>query len=177
MQLAQFVSDMFEPILMLTFAALFWETDNFAVLTACAAIFFAIIPFWIYGRTKTRFGTVGRIRLKTQSEFVASIIVGFVLLFVFGAPKTALAYAVVLSIGQIIVLAFVPVWKISGHAFGMSTSLFFLTYINAIPWYAAFTALAILGWGRTYVKAHTPAQYLTGSICGIILSLIASAAL
>ena len=114
--LALFLSDFLTPLVIIVYAVLCWEAQNALLLIAAATIFFAVLPEWIFAKTGTRKGSSGRQRLEMQSMFVASIIAGFAALFLLGAPKAALAYSTAFSIGQLIVLLFVPVWKISGHA-------------------------------------------------------------
>ena len=172
-----FLSDFLTPLEIIVFAVLCWQAENALPLIAAATVFFAMLPEWIFAKQGTRKGSSGNQRLDMQSQFLASIIVGFVLLFLLGAPKPALAYAVAFSLGQLIVLLFVPIWKISGHAFGSSTSLYFLYSVGFLHPAIALAALALFGWGRVGVGAHTPAQYIAGSTGGILLAILASAAL
>lgn len=175
-ELALFLSDFLTPLEIIVFSVLCWEAENSLILIASATVFFALIPEWVFAKLGTRKGSSGNQRLVMQSQFLASLVIGMVLLVVFGAPKAALAYAVAFSIGQLTVLLFVPVWKISGHAFGASTSLYFLYSVGFLHPIVALALLLAFGWGRVGVGAHTPAQYVAGSTGGIILAMIASAA-
>ena len=170
--LALLLSDLFSPLLFFTYAALLSDLPNFFPLLLLSFAFFAYLPQRIIEKTGTRKGSSGSQRWMMQSQFVASFFVGLALLVWLDAPRLVLAYSVALSVGQLIVLAFVPVWKISGHAFGTAASAAFLYSFGALAVLPAVVLFLLFGWGRVSVGAHTVAQYVAGGLGGLLVAFL-----
>jgi len=172
-KLALYLSDFFSIYITIAYGVILWNSENFLLLWAASAMLFGIIPQWVFEKTGTRAGSAGKVRWVMQSEYVASILSGFAALILLQAPTEALAYSLALCAGQIIVLAFVPVWKISGHAFGTVTTLAFLYDFGSLAALPALVLWGVFFWARVRVGAHTVNQYLAGSAGGLVFSLIA----
>lgn len=172
-KLALYVSDLFSIYVTIAYGILLWNSENFLLLWIASALLFGIIPQWIFEKTGTRAGSAGKVRWVMQSEYVASILAGFAALILLQAPVEALQYSLALTAGQIVVLAFVPVWKISGHAFGTVTTLAFLYDFGTLAALPSFALWIAFFWARVRVGAHTINQYLAGSAGGLLFSIIA----
>lgn len=63
-------------------------------------------------------------------------------------------------------------WKISAHALGVMTPIFFLIYFLGIYYILLFPIIILVGWARYYLKLHTIPQIFWGSVLGIVNVLI-----
>lgn len=172
-KLALYVSDLFTPFIIIAYGVFLWNSENFVPLWIASAFLFGIVPQWIFEKTGTRAGSAGKVRWVMQSEYVAATLAGFAALILLQAPPQAIAYSLALTAGQVVVLAFVPVWKISGHAFGTVTTLAFLYDFGALAALPAAALWVIFFWARVRVGAHTINQYAAGSAGAILFSILA----
>ncbi len=77
------------------------------------------------------------------------------------------------SLTNIIIISFITrYWKISIHAFGLTSPLAALWVLwNAYAWPMALLT-ALVGTSRVILKAHTPSQVVVGSVLGFALTII-----
>ncbi len=77
------------------------------------------------------------------------------------------------SLTNIIIISFIiRYWKISIHAFGLTSPLAALWVLwNAYAWPMALLT-ALVGTSRVILKAHTPSQVVVGSVLGFALTII-----
>lgn len=63
-------------------------------------------------------------------------------------------------------------WKVSAHMMGLTGPLLFLLPVYDYGVIAAVPVIALLGWARVKVKAHTVPQVIAGALAGILLTAI-----
>lgn len=63
-------------------------------------------------------------------------------------------------------------WKISAHALGAITPIFFLIYVYSINYIIFIPILCVIGWARYYLRLHTIPQLIGGNVLGIINVLV-----
>jgi membrane-associated phospholipid phosphatase len=98
---------------------------------------------------------------------IASAMAGFAFLWLINASHVLLATIGTIMIGGIITLIITIRWKISMHMVGISGSVTVLTLLFG-PWMLILSPLvALVGWARIQVKAHTSAQTIAGTILAI----------
>jgi membrane-associated phospholipid phosphatase len=173
---ARFITDAFEPknwILAVT-VLIGWHADRLAGIGwgLLGALFAAVFPvlFIKYGMRRGRWADrhvgVKQHRLIVMTFIIASVATGIALLATLGAPREVTAMIVAMLITLVALMAITTKWKISVHAAVSSGATAMLAMAYG-PWMlAAYALVAIVGWSRTALKDHTPAQVLAGTILG-----------
>ena len=108
-------------------------------------------------------------RPKLIAAVVALVAVALALLVALGAPVAMVACVVVMLATLAVVGPVTAVWKISFHTAVAAGSVVMLAWV--LPWPAVVLAagavmVGLIGWARTALRDHTPAQALAGAIAG-----------
>jgi membrane-associated phospholipid phosphatase len=149
---------------------------------ALAALFAAVLPTAFIARgirsgrwADRNVGPRGP-RLLVLGFILASVALGLMVLWAFGAPQE-LTWYFGCMLGSVAVLALITtVWKISIHCAVASGSVTLLAFLYG-PWVCAGYALvAATAWSRVELGDHTRAQVIAGTALGV-LAAVASYAL
>ena len=149
---------------------------------ALAALFAAVLPTVFIARGIRRgqwadrnVGARGP-RLLVLGFILASVALGLMVLWAFGAPQE-LTWYFGCMLGSVAVLALITtVWKISIHCAVASGAVTLLAFLYG-PWVCAGYALvAVTAWSRVELGDHTRAQVIAGTALGV-LAAVASYAL
>jgi membrane-associated phospholipid phosphatase len=92
-----------------------------------------------------------------------------------GAPGDVVAVAWAIAAGMLGTTAVTLVWKISYHAGAVAGALGVLALAFGPTLLAAAPILALVGWARVRLDAHTPAQVLAGTLLGGTAAAVAFA--
>lgn len=112
-----------------------------------------------------------------MAAILSSLVLGLLTCRIGGAPGpvTAVAAAMLATLGVLAVITIGARWKVSVHSavWAGIAAMLALTYG---PW-ALLTALAmpVVVWGRVHVRDHTLAQALVGTITGAVVAGVAFA--
>ena len=103
---------------------------------------------------------------------ILSYVVGVIVLFAAGAPSLTSALMVCYLNNTLIVLLFSLFWKISIHAMGIAGPATALIYLFGWPGLAFSLVVPLVVWSRLHLKRHTPAQLITGTTLGYLLTAL-----
>ncbi|EKF87008.1 phosphatase PAP2 family protein [Methanobacterium formicicum] len=103
---------------------------------------------------------------------IASYITGVAVLYILGAPPLTTVLMICYLNNTIIVLLFSLYWKISIHAMGIAGPATAIIYL--FGWYGVLFSLLVplVLWSRLYLKRHTPAQLIVGTVLGYFLTAV-----
>ena len=141
-----------------------------------AALFCAIIPFaYIVRGVRRGRLTDHHIAIREQRRVplvfgVLSVLAGLVVMVVFHAPRELTALVVAGAVGLIVCAAVTHWWKLSIHTAVASGTATTLVLVYGWGWVLAGTAVALIGWARVRLRAHTPAQVLVGAAIGAAIA-------
>jgi membrane-associated phospholipid phosphatase len=145
---------------------------------AIAALFVSVIPFVYIVRGVRRGGlTDHHVGVRQQRPVpllvgVASMVVGLIVLVIWGAPRDLIALVAALAIGLAAALLVTLVWKLSIHAAVVSGAVAMLVFVFG-PWsLVAAPLVPLVCWARVAVRAHTPAQTLAGAVLGATVAVV-----
>jgi membrane-associated phospholipid phosphatase len=103
---------------------------------------------------------------------ILSYILGVVVLYTMGAPQLATVLMFCYLTNTIVVLLFSLYWKISIHAMGIAGPATAIIYLFGWPGLIFSLLVPLVIWSRLYLKRHTPAQLIIGTILGYFLTAI-----
>ena len=89
-----------------------------------------------------------------------------------GAPRDVVAVAAVMAAGLIITVPVTLVWKVSLHAGVAASVAAVLTIVFGAAAAAAWAVVALVGWSRIRLGAHTRAQVFTAAPVGAMLATV-----
>jgi membrane-associated phospholipid phosphatase len=95
-----------------------------------------------------------------------------VFLIIFNAPKVLLLAIFALSLGLVLLAIVNSKIKASAHVATMSSIISSVAIIYGGVFLFAFSLIPIIAWARVKTKRHTPLEAITGSILGILLTII-----
>lgn len=103
---------------------------------------------------------------------IVSYITGVAVLYILGAPSLTTVLMICYLNNTIIVLLFSLYWKISIHAMGIAGPATAIIYL--FGWYGVLFSLLVplVLWSRLYLKRHTPAQLIVGTVLGYFLTAV-----
>lgn len=103
---------------------------------------------------------------------IVSYIIGVAVLYILGAPSLTTVLMICYLNNTIIVLLFSLYWKISIHAMGIAGPATAIIYL--FGWYGLLFSLLVplVLWSRLYLKRHTPAQLIAGTVLGYLLTAV-----
>lgn len=118
------------------------------------------------GRVGDRFIAERRQRIGPMVLAVVSAGVGLVALTRLGAPRDLVLVVVAVLAGLVVSLGITAAWKLSVHVAGLAGALAVVTVLYG-PWgIGGIPVLALLGWARVRLGAHSLAQVLAGAVVG-----------
>jgi membrane-associated phospholipid phosphatase len=97
---------------------------------------------------------------------LGSVIGGFALLVLSGAPRDVIALSAAMTAGLALATAVSVFWKISFHTAVTAAAVVILTHVFGPTSWLLAPAVAAVGWARVYLRAHTPAQVIAGAALG-----------
>ncbi|NIQ07174.1 MAG: phosphatase PAP2 family protein [Candidatus Korarchaeota archaeon] len=115
-------------------------------------------------------------REKRKKPFMVGIIsyfLGFLLLYLLGAPSIISALMFCYCTNTIVMAIINQFWKISVHASGIAgpvTAVFF--HFQSLLFTPLFLLIIPVGWSRLTVKAHTILQVAAGALITIVITWI-----
>jgi len=180
--LAQVISFLFNPILLLVFVPLLlvYRTTGSVVYamawTGYTMIFLLAMTFFIiYGVHKKIFTDMDVSNRKQRPLlFIISFIMGLIYLgglaFLHG-PKILMAVIVGLIISVILISLINTRLKMSIHVATVAALLVSLAIIYQGYYYIALLLIPIIGWARLKIHRHTLPETIVGGGFGILLSL------
>lgn len=139
-----------------------------------AALFTGIIPY-VVALNAIRRGKLSSRHIPERSERIRpmlwtglSVLLGWTILILAGAPDSVLAVQVAMVSGMVTALAITLVWKISMHC-GVAASVVVVATLLFGWWVSpAWLIVAAIGWSRVHTRAHTTAQVVAGVIVGAL---------
>ncbi|MFC6599495.1 phosphatase PAP2 family protein [Kitasatospora paranensis] len=147
-----------------------------------AALFCGVLPIGLIlrgvrrGRLTDRHIRVRRQRLVPMAASLLCVLAGLAVLGLLDAPRAVLALVVAMLVGLLSSLAVTVRWQISIHnsvAGGTAAVLLLAFGPVAVP---ALALPVAIGWSRLVLRAHTPAQVVTGTalggVCGLVFALL-----
>ena len=141
-----------------------------------ASLFSAIIPYAMIwygvrrGRLSDRHIGVREQRTKPLALGLASVLVGLVLLMLFGAPRELIALVVALFVGGLVATVINHYWKLSVHASVAAGSMVVLVLVFGPALLATAVVVAAVGWSRVRLHDHTAWQVVTGTVVGAVVT-------
>lgn len=152
------------------------STRQALTLSLVALLFVPLIPL-IYvlrrvrqGRLSDRHVGIRRQRPVVLGVGVASVVAGFGLLAVLGAPRELLALVVAMVVGLTVSLLITLAWKISIHVAVAAGSVTILVVVFGPGMLVALPVVALVGWARIELRDHTPAQVVAGAVVGALIA-------
>jgi PAP2 superfamily. len=103
---------------------------------------------------------------------ILSYIMGVVVLYTLGAPPLTTTLMIAYLNNTIVVLLFSLYWKISIHAMGIAGPATAIIYLFGWTGFIFSLLVPLVLWSRLYLKRHTPAQLIVGTVLGYLLTAI-----
>jgi membrane-associated phospholipid phosphatase len=151
--------------------------NNSIITTLICFIFATLIPvitsLILIKKMKTDIDITDRTKRTFPLLFaVCSYIIGFFVLYAFGAPSITIALMFIYFSNTLIILLITLSWKISIHAMGVAGPTAALTYLFGYKGVLFGLLLPLVMWSRVKLNKHTNAQVLTGAVLGLILTAV-----
>lgn len=148
---------------------LLWQRIGWGLL---AALFTGILPYLVALHAIRR-GSLSSRDIPIRSERIApmlwtglSVLLGWAILVLAGAPDSVLAVQVAMVSGLVTALAITLVWKISIHC-GVAAAVVVVATLLFGSWASlAWLIVAAIGWSRIHTWAHTKVQVVAGIVVG-----------
>ena len=137
-----------------------------------ACLFTWVIPYAVVlvgvhrGRLGDTFLSQRRERVRPMLLACVSAGVGVVVLARLGAPGDLVRLVVAVLAGLLVSVGVTIRWKVSVHVAGLAGALAVAVVLYGWWALAGLPMLALVGWARVTVKAHTVAQVLVGACLG-----------
>jgi membrane-associated phospholipid phosphatase len=185
-KLARAVTEIFAPAVLVTvlLVLLGWHSGWHGVhwawrglgFGAVAALFESLLPF-LFILSRVRSGRITdhhigdrRQRLVPLVVGLGSVVVGFLVLSLLGAPRELIAAVVAGFVGLLVAAAINHFWKMSVHAAVVAGSVVICAEVfHGWPLLAA-PLVALVGWSRVRLKDHTAGQVLVGAVVGALVA-------
>ncbi|WP_328343981.1 phosphatase PAP2 family protein [Micromonospora sp. NBC_00421] len=143
---------------------------------AFAALFTAVVPFGaiLYAKHTGRV-TDHHISRREQRRGVllvgiASVTAGLVVFVILGAPRALIAMIAVMLAVLAGTTAVNQVWKMSAHTGVSAGALTVLVLLVGPALAVGVPVVALIGWSRVHLGAHTVAQVVAGAATGAVLA-------
>ncbi|MBZ0180083.1 MAG: hypothetical protein K8F36_12395 [Melioribacteraceae bacterium] len=155
------------------------NNESLLLIIGTALLLGFLFPIYIFFRLRQS-GVIddneAEIKEQRKLPYIAAVILSLIsiLILYFFTPYELLAIKLwlVYLINSIMIFAINRYWKISAHALGVITPIFFLIYLISIKYIFLFPIVILVGWSRYYLKLHTILQIVGGSVLGIVNVLI-----
>jgi membrane-associated phospholipid phosphatase len=128
---------------------------------------YVLLLYWS-GRVSDLDMSVRREREEVFSIFVISYFLGTLSLYAMHAPPIIYASMAGYTAAAFLVQIITRYWKISTHALGITAPLVALVVLYGKQPLPFALLIPIVGWSRVYLKAHTIAQVLAGTLLGFL---------
>jgi membrane-associated phospholipid phosphatase len=128
---------------------------------------YVLVLYWS-GRVSDLDMSVRREREEVFSAFVISYFLGAVTLYALHTPPIIYASMAGYTAAAFLVQIITRHWKISTHALGITAPLVALVVLYGQQPLPFAVLIPIVGWSRVYLKAHTVAQVLAGTLLGFL---------
>ncbi len=150
----------------LSFVALMLLTTFFAVLMPLG-----ILIIWAR-KTHSHDLDVSGMTERSQPLLVATVsfFIGTVVLLLIQAPALTTTLMLGYSVGTLFIFFVNLRWKISAHAMGVAGPTVVLIFVFGLWGVLLGLLLPLVIWSRVYLKKHTLAQTLVGSVAGFVLA-------
>jgi membrane-associated phospholipid phosphatase len=180
--LAQVISFLFNPILLLVFVPLLlvYKTTGNVVLslawTGYTMIFLLIMVFFIiYGVHKKIFTDMD-VSKRTQRPllFVVCLVIGLLYLwglFFLNGPKILMIIVIGLMVSVLLASLINFRLKVSIHVATVTALLFTLAIVYQGYYYVTLLLIPLVAWSRLRIKRHTLPETIVGACFGVLLSL------
>jgi membrane-associated phospholipid phosphatase len=182
LRLARGVTEVFAPAVIITalFLAVGWHDAGIRGLLwgLAAAGFTSIGPFAVIvvgvlrGRFTDHHLTTREQRVVPLTVAVALLAAGILVLAFGGAPREVIAVDAVMLGGLAITVPVTLFWKVSMHTGVAASVAAVLTMVFGGPAVAAWAMVALVGWSRVRLGAHTPAQVLVAAPVGAVVAAV-----
>ncbi|WP_308290878.1 hypothetical protein [Micromonospora sp. RL09-050-HVF-A] len=143
---------------------------------ALAALFTAVVPFGAILYAK-RTGRVTDHHLSRREQRrgvllvgIASVAVGLALFVALGAPRPLIAVIAVMLAVLAGTTAVNQVWKMSAHTAVSAGACTVLVLLVGPALAVGVLVVALIGWSRVHLGAHTVAQVVAGAVSGTVLA-------
>jgi membrane-associated phospholipid phosphatase len=172
-RVAKLVTEVFAPTVLLAAVLVLigWHAGSVA-LGVVAALFDSLLPFsYVVWQVRRGRLTDHHIMERTQrlvpfSVALALIAVGTVLLVVLHAPRELLAAVGAVAVGVVVTGAVNHWWKMSVHTSVAASTLIVLAVVYGPGLLLALPVVALVGWSRVVLTAHTGSQVVVGALVG-----------
>lgn len=142
-----------------------------------AALFCGVVPLAVVhwgvrrGGLTDRHVGVRRQRLVPLSVSLGSAVAGLLSLWTLDAPREVASLVMALLVGLVTCLAVTIHWQVSVHTAVAGGSVMVLIVTYGWVLVPAFAIVALVGWSRRVLGAHTAAQMLCGTALGVATAL------
>jgi membrane-associated phospholipid phosphatase len=138
-----------------------------AFFSSLGPMLYVLLLYWS-GRVSDLDMSVRREREEVFSIFVISYFLGTLSLYAMHAPPIIYASMAGYTAAAFLVQIITRYWKISTHALGITAPLVALVVLYGKQPLPFALLIPIVGWSRVYLKAHTIAQVLAGTLLGFL---------
>ncbi|MGZ4882044.1 MAG: PAP2 family protein [Halobacteriota archaeon] len=151
---------------------------SFVTLTLLTIFFAVLMPLSILviwaRKTHSHDLDVSGMTERSQPLFVATVsfFVGTIVLLLVRAPLLTTTLMLGYSVGTLFIFFVNLRWKISAHAMGVAGPTIVLLYVFGLWGVLLGLLLPLVIWSRVYLKKHTLAQTLVGSVAGFVLAAL-----
>lgn len=141
-----------------------------------AALFAAVIPFgYIVRQVRRGRLTDHHIAVREQRRIplafgVGSVLTGLLLLSWLDAPRELLALLAAGAVGLAVCATVTYWWKLSIHCAVAGGTVVVLGTVYGPALLATAVVVALIGWARVRLGAHTPAQAVVGAVLGALIA-------
>ncbi|HVA96600.1 MAG TPA: hypothetical protein VND99_03015 [Candidatus Acidoferrales bacterium] len=180
--LAQIISFLFNPVMLLVFLPLFlvYKTTGNIILafawTVYTMIFLIAISFYvIYGVHKKIFTDMD-VSKRTQRPLLFTVGILLTVIYLWGlyflnGPKILFVVTIGFIIGVLLLALINTRLKVSFHVTTVSALLFSLAIIYQGYYYLTLLLIPAVAWARLKIKRHTLPETLVGACFGVLISL------
>jgi membrane-associated phospholipid phosphatase len=151
---------------------------DFWVLLFNSAFFTSIAPmlfiFYLYATDRISDLDMS-IRVERERVFIAFVVfyaLGALDLWLIHAPAIMTASMAAYAVSSLIVQWITRYWKISTHALGITAPLVALTVLFGQRPAPFYVLIPLVGWSRTYLRAHTLLQVIAGTLLAVASTLL-----
>jgi hypothetical protein len=158
--------------------ALYHTSDLLPALGyAGLTLFFLSLGPLVYILLGVRLGKLSDLDVSRRTERTGpflfgllSVILGLFALLALHAPKNLETVLLISLVSGIVLVVTTWRWKISVHAATLAGALTMLTAFYGIIMLPTFLLLGLVSWSRVFLRRHTLAQVITGSLVSVTLT-------
>jgi len=180
--LAQIISFLFNPVMLLVFLPLMlvYKTTGDIILafawTVYTMIFLIAISFFVIYGVHKKFFTDLDVSVRSQRPLLFSVGLVMTLIYLWGlsflnGPKILTIVTVGFIVGVLLMALLNTRLKVSFHVTTVSALLFTMAIVYQGYYYLTLLLIPVVAWARLKIKKHTLPETLVGACFGILLSL------